>query len=106
MLIYPGYKFKLDKVIGNPFTIFHEHFKKALQNTKTLLFIGFAFRDEYINELIRNNIQAKATIYIINPSIIDETKLPIGKNNIHQINHGFDRRSINEFLQILEKNNS
>lgn len=48
-LLYPGYKGKPDQ---EPFIKFHEHLRTVAQEATKALFIGFSFRDDYINSIL------------------------------------------------------
>jgi hypothetical protein len=63
-IIYPGFKGRPSDV---PFAGFHEYFKRRVSKVTHMLFIGFAFRDEYINELLRGWTSPTASIAIIDP---------------------------------------
>lgn len=50
-ILYPGYK---GKPTEPPFPLFHDHFSRTIQNPElsAVVFVGFAFRDEHINDLL------------------------------------------------------
>ena len=50
-ILYPGYKGEPDI---EPFRKFHEHLQAVVQKAKLAIFVGFAFRDEYINTILSN----------------------------------------------------
>jgi len=97
VIIYPGYKGVVDQ---EPFKIFHEHFRRALSNSTILLFIGFSFRDPYINDILLSSTSDSASIITINPSgIRDGNPFPI--ENVKAINDGFNLNSVNKFLDDI-----
>lgn len=49
ILIYPGFKGEPEK---DPFMTFHNHLRLVAANARAAIFIGYAFRDEYINEIL------------------------------------------------------
>jgi len=72
-ILYPGIKGKPQK---EPFISIHDIFFKRLQTVDTLIILGFAFRDPYINELIKSSkfINKKCKMLFINPIKLE--KLP------------------------------
>lgn len=64
IILYPGLKGEPDR---EPFKLFHRHLASRLEACSTIIFIGYAFRDPYINELIREHIQANAQVVILDP---------------------------------------
>jgi hypothetical protein len=65
LILYPGFKGVPTK---EPFVAFHDYFRKRIKEASHLLFIGFAFRDDHINELIKLNLSADSRIAVVNPS--------------------------------------
>ena len=51
LILYPGYKGEPDI---EPFRKFHEHLKAVVRKTDAAIFVGFSFRDEYINTILLN----------------------------------------------------
>ena len=53
-ILYPGYKGEPDKEKPDEelFAKFHEHLRAVVQKAIKALFIGFSFRDEYINSIL------------------------------------------------------
>ena len=94
--IYPGFK---GVPTDSPFDLFHDYFERALQSCEVVLFIGFAFRDEYINDLIRR-APSRQRYIVIDPSSLD--KLPAAiSGRVHHITRGFDRSACSEVVEIL-----
>lgn len=54
LLVYPAEKFK---PTIEPFKTLHGLFEKYFEECETCVFIGFAFRDEYLNSIIVPNIE-------------------------------------------------
>lgn len=63
-IIYPGYK---GVPTDNPFKTFHDYFKSRVKEATHVLFIGFAFRDEYINLLLQEQLSPSTKIAVVNP---------------------------------------
>jgi hypothetical protein len=69
LILYPGFKGVPSR---EPFVAFHEYFRQRLQTVTHVLFIGFAFRDQFINELVEANLPKNSRVAVVNPS----TELP------------------------------
>ena len=97
-IIYPGFK-------GGPtdtlFKNFHSYLERALNRSDAIIFIGFAFRDEYINNIIDRRKNNNSDIIIINPSNDLEIGFDYPKNRMHRIQKGFNIESISEALSIM-----
>ena len=65
LIIYPGFKGSPNR---EPFTRFHDYFRRRLKDTSHMLFIGFAFRDDYINSLLSSELPTSAQVAVIDPS--------------------------------------
>ena len=64
-IIYPGFKGAPEK---EPFKSFHDYFGEAAKHATHALFIGFAFRDFYINDLLTRSLPPSVKIAVIDPS--------------------------------------
>jgi len=77
VLIYPGFKGFPDE---EPFKSLHERFKNRLSKANIMIAVGFAFRDEAINNIIEPFLKKGLKIYHINPTPPDryppESKTP------------------------------
>ena len=90
LVIYPGEKLKPET---DPFKKLHEFFVEEVNSTDFLIFIGFAFRDEYLNTVIRE-ASSKPKIIIISPhaSQLKNSKSLLGfKNNPSFIDASFGK---------------
>lgn len=93
--IYPGFK-GVPK--DEPFSLFHDYFERSLQEAECLVFIGFAFRDEYINTLLLRAPQKRC--FVIDPS--DLTEMPSSlRDRITHIKQGFGKDSVDTLLKEL-----
>jgi|GEM_PF-1194549 len=84
LILYPGFKGQPSR---EPFISFHEYFRRRLKVATHLLFIGFAFRDNFINELVNEGLSASCKVAVVDPS----EKLPrvsFLKNALH-LRQGF-----------------
>lgn len=84
LILYPGFK---GVTSAEPFVSFHEYFRQKMQGATHMLFIGFAFRDDYINQLIGSNLPAKCSVAVVNPAS-DLPSLAFLKN-IKHFKNGF-----------------
>lgn len=64
LILYPGFKGRPDR---QPFISFHQYFRQRIAKASHVLFIGFAFRDDFINELIATSIQPSARVAVVDP---------------------------------------
>lgn len=87
LILYPGFKGVPSR---EPFVAFHEYFRRRLQQTSHVLFIGFAFRDDFINQLIASELMPTAKVVAVNPS----SELPKLKflERAHHLKQGFGIR--------------
>jgi hypothetical protein len=99
-ILYPGFKGRPKK---EPFIKLHDIFFDNLKKTDILIVLGFAFRDPYINELIKlsKNINIKYKILYFNPVILKE--LP-KESGLHEFKQYFDTDLIyaNEKIEAKE----
>jgi len=65
LILYPGFKGVPSR---EPFVAFHEYFRRTLQEASHLLFVGFAFRDDFINELIASTLPKSSRVAVVNPA--------------------------------------
>lgn len=93
LVVYPAQKSVPE---DDPFKTLFEHFQKELMSSNIAIFIGFAFRDDYLNSLIREYPE-KNKLIIISPHATDLSKklkkagfksniipigIPFGDNNL------------------------
>ena len=97
-IIYPGFKGFPEKGI---FLSLHEHFRKSIKARDAILFVRYAFRDNYINELCSREIANECKVATINPS--KKLELPFNHplNKTKHIRKGFDVASVNEGVAFL-----
>jgi hypothetical protein len=92
-IIYPGFK----GVPTDPFfQQLHEYFHITLAKADLLIFIGYAFRDQYINEILQRNLGSAANVVVINP--VGLTNLPFPKDRLKYIKEFFDEKSVRTLL--------
>lgn len=94
-IIYPGFKGASNRIFFKPF---HDYLGRCLSNADLVVFIGFAFRDEYINESIRNNISSDAKVVVLNPD--QAAQFPYRRLKAKHLARGFDASTANELVQM------
>ncbi|HKO96669.1 MAG TPA: SIR2 family protein [Pyrinomonadaceae bacterium] len=95
-IIYPGFK----GVPSDPlFQQLHEYFHIALTKADLVIFIGYAFRDQYINDILQRHLAPSAKILILNP-VLPSVPFPMGRfNHLEQF---FDRDGIRALFHQIE----
>lgn len=97
VIIYPGIK---GSPRTKPFDVFHDHFGRVLSVASSVVFIGFAFRDEYINEVIRSSVPSRTKIISVNPSGLP-AEFPLEARRALEVKAGFDLNSVNKIIDEL-----
>lgn len=59
---------------GDPFYVLLERFEKDLENVKTLIVIGFSFRDDDLMKIIRSRIIRGMKLIVLSPSATEDIK--------------------------------
>lgn len=62
LILYPGYK---GDPVEEPFVQFHEHLRAVVQQASAAIFIGYAFRDAYINTIL-SQLPSEIPKFVIN----------------------------------------
>lgn len=97
VIIYPGFKGVPD---AEPFATFHNYFEQIAARATHFLFIGFAFRDEYINDVLRRSAtRARATI--INPADLPSSLIPFPPDQYEHVRKPFDLETAEEVLSMI-----
>jgi hypothetical protein len=93
-IIYPGFKGESQSDFFAPM---HKYLGNRFRLADLIVFIGFAFRDEYINKLLAERVGYKARVVVINP---DRAVIyPFERqHNSEYITQGFDRDSVTTAL--------
>ena len=65
LILYPGFKGRPDR---QPFIAFHQYFRQRVAHASHILFIGFAFRDDFINEIIATSLPQSSRVAVIDPA--------------------------------------
>lgn len=94
-VIYPGFK-GIPK--DEPFSILHSYLEAAIQRADVIIFIGFAFRDEYISTCLSRNLGSKL-IHVVDPG---EVTFPSEiANQVRHIKKGFDAEAMKELRAAI-----
>ena len=100
-ILYPGYKGKPDQ---EPFIKFHEHLQLIVQHADIAIFIGFAFRDGYINSILAE-LRPEVPKFVINK----DDPLPdlpfLKENECEHFNKGLTAEAVEDCLQSLKQAN-
>ena len=90
VLIYPAEKVKPET---EPFSSLHEWFKNVFNESRIVIFIGFAFRDRYLNEIISQGSKSKGKqLIIVSPHasrLLDNSKNQFSGNTVNLIDASF-----------------
>jgi hypothetical protein len=97
VIIYPGFKGMPET---RPFTLFHEHFIRSVARAEAAVFIGFAFRDGYINQVLRDGLDKTAPIVVVDPAE-SLAMMPFEADRVVHIKQGFGAKSTDEVLAAL-----
>ncbi len=101
-IIYPGFK---GEPRNEPFITFHNHFSNSIPKSKYIIFIGFAFRDEFINNILSSYLSNNHTIIVIDPN--KELVLPFEHSGkVEYIHEEFVRKSIGMLKNIMQPTTS
>lgn len=98
LILYPGIT---KGKPGWPYEMFYRHFEKSVARANALVFIGYSFRDDYINSILQEN-GTKAKKYVITKS--NPYSLPNFMTSDNGFNHndkGFTKSSIADCLAYL-----
>lgn len=96
-IIYPGFKGTSDSEFFSPL---HEFLGTRFEEADAIIFVGFAFRDSYINEMISDRLSPGCSVYVINPRSV---RFPVRRAQAKPIKSGFDRASIDQCFPDLSK---
>jgi hypothetical protein len=98
-IIYPGFK-------GPPtdtlFQQLHRYFQERLKDVEIALFIGYAFRDDYINQILERNLSRAAKIAVINPAE-SLPGIPFPLSRFTHFKDIFDQQGIDNALEFIEQ---
>ncbi len=96
-IIYPGFK---GRPSVTPFDTMHGYLSQVLLASDAAIFVGFACRDEYINDLCSRYLRPTTPVVIMNPAQI--ASLPVPQDQVHHISKNFDTESAGEAITWLD----
>jgi SIR2-like domain len=96
-IIYPGFKGTSESEFFSPL---HDFMGDRFEDTDAAIFIGFAFRDGYINEMISERLPYGCPVYVINPSPV---RFPLRRAKAMHVKSGFNRDSVDQIFADLGK---
>ena len=94
VILYPGSKGSPDQ---RPFTDFDAYLQHVLAEAAQLVFIGFSFRDEHLNTVLRQATRPDAKIILLNPKDVDAPY-----QDFQQISGEFNSDSVSDLLKRLQ----
>lgn len=97
-IIYPGFK---GPPLDNLFQSMHRYFQARIADAEVIIFIGYAFRDEYINAILERDLNRESRIYVLNPA--DRLhSIPFAESRVTHIKGSFDQVGVEELLNLIE----
>lgn len=97
-ILYPGLKgAPTDPLFGT----LHEFFGKSLSEAKAAVFVGFAFRDEHINNIIRTRLNPQCHVIVLNPVKPPDGLVPVDR--LHHVKERFDSDSTTKVLKVADE---
>ena len=98
-ILYPGYKGDISKMY-EPFRSFHEHLSRIVKETDAAIFIGFAFQDGTINEILKEmpSNTRKCVIHKGDKKIT----IPFDEDSYKEWKDGFSEMSIEKCIKYIQ----
>ena len=108
-ILYPGIKGGTSKEMPFPFGAFYDDLKYVSRTAGKLIFVGYSFRDDQINEILEESIEGNLNDHLgEGPTIIVIDKDPSRKmpevinKNAHIVRREFNQKSVKDCLALLE----
>lgn len=95
LILYPGFKGTPDE---EPFNKFHEHLRAVVRKADAAIFVGYAFRDEYIKDIL-SGLRPEIPVHIINKDELPP-ELPFTKQYKH-FSNGFTTKAVHDCIKEL-----
>ncbi|MDE0553011.1 MAG: SIR2 family protein, partial [Candidatus Poribacteria bacterium] len=96
-VLYPGFKGEPE---DEPFISFHQHLEWAVSKAQAAIFIGFSFRDPYINGIL-SNLSSEILKTVVNKNEIQEDQFPFD-GPIFQTSDGFQADAVSDIVDLLD----
>ena len=101
LALYPGHK---GEPLKEPFKAFHSHLRRMVRSADAAIFVGYSFRDEYINQIL-SGLSPGVPKYVITKEKSTEqdqgTQIPEFLSDAERVREGFTRDSVNYCLESL-----
>ena len=96
VILYPA---KYKSLTEWPFNVFHQYFATQAKIADAAIFVGFAFRDQAINEVIRAGIRQDVRVAVIDP--YPNHMIPIESGNVGYIEEGFGAEAVEASFRLI-----
>ena len=93
-IIYPGFK---GTETVSYFSLMHRYFGDRVEEADVMMFIGFAFRDDYVNRILERT-RPSALVFVLNP--VEPETMP-SRGKVQHIADGFGKSSVAKLLANL-----
>ena len=93
MILYPGFK---GAPKDEPFLAFHNYLEIRLHRADAAVFVGFAFRDEYVNTIIERALISRPDLpFMVVDPVSRFESLPAGlRRRMKHISQPFDAEAV------------
>ena len=96
-VLYPGLKGRPQE---EPFIMFHDHLRKTALRADVAIFVGYAFRDPYINEILSDNLP-DVRKHVICKDEEPPSLIPFNKDSYTYYDTGFSKTCVDKILTDL-----
>ena len=101
LALYPGHK---GEPLEEPYLAFHSHLRLMVRSADAAIFVGYSFRDEFINQIL-SGLSPGVPKYVITKEQSNEqdqgTQIPEFLSDAERVREGFTRDSVNSCLEYL-----
>lgn len=98
VLLYPGFKEVPERF---PFSLFHEHLERCVERSTTITVIGFAFRDAYINSILKR-APARTRVFVVDPGELTAAGMPFRHaDQVEHFEEGFSKSSASRVVSSI-----
>ena len=103
LALYPGHK---GEPREEPYMAFHNRLRLIVESADAAIFVGYSFRDEYINQIL-SDLSPGVPKYVITKDQpneqVQETLDPAFLSDAERVRAGFTRESVNSCLDFLRQ---
>lgn len=97
VILYPGFKGVPDR---EPFVTFHAYLERQLLEARRAIFIGFAFRDVHLNDIILRTLTPGCSVVVLNPAA--NISVPLPSEMYHHVQEPFDEKAVTAAIKFLK----